>query len=159
MPSVPNTTALRCDPAALMGMLLAATAFALLTSVDTIFKLLSQGHPPYQILLINGAFSVIPIVGWALFTGGLNRLRTERPLLHLMRGSVSVTSAFCAIYAYSRLPLADYYAIVFSGPLIVTALSQLFLGEKIDSGRWFAIVIGFCGVASFRRRAHRCRRI
>src|ERR1700732_4828801 len=113
----------RSLPANLSGMLLAAAAFALLTSVDTIFKLMTAGHPAYQILLINGSFAVIPIITAALLTGGVGRLHTDRPLLHLVRGSVSVASAFFAIYAYSRLPLANFYAIVFTGPLIVTALS------------------------------------
>jgi len=130
----------------LAGMALAAAAFAMLTLIDTIFKLMAEGHPAYQILFVNGGFAVIPIVGWALLTGGFERLYTSRPLLHLVRGAVSVVSAFCAIYAYSRLPLADFYAIVFSGPLIVTALSAFWLGEKIDPGRWLAIITGFLGV-------------
>ena len=127
-------------------MMLAAAAFALLTSVDTIFKLMAAGHPAYQILLINGSFAVIPILAAAMLTGGLGRLHTERPLLHLLRGSVSVVSAFCAIYAYSRLPLANYYAIVFTGPLMVTAMSAFWLREKIDRTSWLAIATGFAGV-------------
>jgi drug/metabolite transporter (DMT)-like permease len=140
-PSIP-----RSDPAHLSGMLLAAAAFALLTSVDTIFKLMAAGHPAYQILLINGAFAVMPIMAAAMLTGGLERLRTERPLLHLVRGSVSVMSAFCAIYAYSRLPLANFYAIVFTGPLMVTAMSAFWLREKVEKDRWLAIACGFAGV-------------
>jgi drug/metabolite transporter (DMT)-like permease len=128
------------------GMTLAAVAFALLTSVDTIFKLMADNHPAYQILLVNGSFAIIPVVGWALLTGGIGRLHTGRPLLHLARGGISVVSAFCAIYAYSRLPLADFYAIVFSGPLIVTTLSAFWLGEIIDQGRWIAIIVGFLGI-------------
>ena len=136
----------RSHPMHLSGMLLAAAAFALLTSVDTIFKLMAAGHPACQILFINGGFAAIPIVITALLTGGLERLHTERPFLHLLRGGVSVISAFCAIYAYSRLPLANFYAIVFSGPLLVTALSAIWLNEKVDRTRWLAIVCGFLGV-------------
>jgi drug/metabolite transporter (DMT)-like permease len=137
---------IRSGHSPIAGMALAATAFALLTAVDTIFKLMAEGHPAYQILLVNGCFAVLPIITWALLTGGLGRLHTERPYLHLLRGSVSVVSAFCAIYAYSRLPLVDFYAIVFSGPLIVTALSAFWLNEKVDSARWLAVMVGFLGV-------------
>lgn len=136
----------RFASAPLAGMALAAAAFALMTSSDAIFKLMSAGHPPYQILLVNGGFSIFPIIGWALLTGGLERLHTEKPLLHLIRASAGVLSTFCAIYAYSRLPLTSFYAIVFSGPLIVTALSVLWLGEKMDAKRWLAITVGFLGV-------------
>jgi drug/metabolite transporter (DMT)-like permease len=127
-------------------MMLAATAFALLTASDTIFKLLASDHPAYQILLINGCFALIPIVVWSLLTGGLARLRTSRPLQHLVRGGTSVMSAFAAIYAYSRLPLTDFYAIIFAGPLIVTAMSAFWLNEKVEPARWLAIIVGFSGI-------------
>ena len=128
------------------GMVLAATAFALLTSVDTIFKLLATGHPAYQILFINAFFALVPILTWTFITGGFVRLRTLRPMQHMARGSISVLSAFAAIYAYSRLPLTDYYAIVFAGPLIVTAMSAFWLEEKVDKARWSAILLGFIGI-------------
>ena len=128
-------------------MALAAAAFALLTASDTIFKLLaSGGHPAYQILLINGFFAMFPILGWTISTGGLKRLATTRLPQHLTRGATSVVSAFSAIYAYSRLPLTDFYAIVFCGPLIVTTMGAFWLGEKIDAARWWAIALGFSGI-------------
>jgi drug/metabolite transporter (DMT)-like permease len=130
----------------LSGMALAAVAFALLTSVDTIFKLMAVGHPACQILVVNGVFALAPILLWTFLTGGLKRLRTTRPLQHMARGSASVLSAYAAIFAYSRLPLTDFYTVLFTGPLIVTALSSFWLGERIDNARWLAIGAGFCGI-------------
>lgn len=134
------------DKHALTGMVLAAVAFALLTSVDTIFKMVAMGHPAYQILFINAFFALIPILVWTLITGGFKRLKTQRLPQHLVRGSASVMSAFAAIYAYSRLPLTDFYAIVFAGPLLVTMMSAFWLGERVDNARWLAIVVGFMGI-------------
>lgn len=131
----------------LSGMALAATAFALLTSVDAIFKLVAAGgHPTYQILLVNACFALMPILVWTLATGGLRRLATARLPQHLARGATSVLSAFAAIYAYSRLPLTDFYAIVFAGPLVVTAMAAFWLGETIEPARWAAIALGFIGI-------------
>lgn len=130
----------------LSGMALAAAAFALMTSMDTIFKVVAVGHPAYQILFINACFALLPVLTWALLTGGFARLRTQRLVQHLGRGSTSVMAAFTAIYAYSRLPLTDFYAIVFAGPLMITALSAFWLGEKVGIRRWSAILIGFIGV-------------
>jgi drug/metabolite transporter (DMT)-like permease len=128
-------------------MALAAASFALQTSVDTIFKLLAAGdHPAWQLLFVNGCFALLPILAWSMMTGGLERLYTLRLPQHLVRGSISVMSAFAAIYAYSRLPLTDFYAIVFAGPLIVTALSAFWLGEKIEFARVLAIFAGFSGI-------------
>src|SRR5690606_11824115 len=36
-------------------------------------------------------------------------------------------------------------AIYFVEPFILTALSALFLGDKVGWRRWLAIVVGFCG--------------
>lgn len=127
-------------------MSLGAAAFALMTSVDTIFKLLAANHPAHEILFVNGVFALLPIVIWAQMTGGLGRLQTLRPARHMIRGAFSVMSAFAAIYAYSRLPLTDFYAIVFAGPLVVTALSSVWLGEKVGLARWAAIAAGFVGI-------------
>ncbi len=135
------------EQSALGGMALAATAFALMTSVDTIFKLMAENHPAHQILLVNAAFALLPVFLWARMTGGFTaRLGTTRPLWHMSRGTISVLSAFAAIYAYSRLPLTDFYAIVFTGPLIVTAMSAVWLNEKVERERWLAIAGGFLGV-------------
>lgn len=130
----------------LAGMILAAFSFALLTLVDTLFKIVATGHPTYQILVTNGCFALIPILIWTFYTGGLKRLHTTRLAQHLLRGSISVASAFAAVYAYSRLPLTDFYAIVFAGPLLVTTMSSIFLGEMIGRRRWIAIFAGFLGV-------------
>ena len=128
-------------------MALAAASFALLSSTDIIFKLLAtNGHPVYQILFFNGCFAMLPILLWTMATGGLGRISTTRLPQHLARGATSVASAFAAIYAYSRLPLTDFYAIIFAGPLIVTAMGAFWLGEKIETERWWAIGIGFSGI-------------
>ena len=129
------------------GMMLGAGAFGLLTAVDTVFKLLViKGHPPSQILFYNAIFALTVILLWAMRTGGLMRLQTAHPIQHLVRASTAVLSAFSAVYAYSRLPLTDFYAIVFVGPLAVTLLSAFWLNEVVDRARWVAIVIGFTGV-------------
>jgi drug/metabolite transporter (DMT)-like permease len=128
-------------------MALAAAAFALLTSVDTIFKLLAtNGHPASQILLINAGFAMVPILLWSLATGGFSRLATGRLPQHFARGCIGSTSAFAAIYAYSHLPLTDFYAIMFAGPLVVTAMASFWLGEHIEPARWAAIAVGFIGI-------------
>jgi drug/metabolite transporter (DMT)-like permease len=128
------------------GIVLGAFAFALLTGADTCFKLASPGHPAYQILTVSGVFALLLIFFRAATGGGAKLLGTSRPALHLLRAGVGVMSTFAGIYAYSHLALTDYYAIVFAGPLLVTALSALWLKEKVDRARWVAIAAGFCGV-------------
>jgi len=81
-----------------------------------------------------------------LWSGGWGQLRTRRPLTHLLRGASGMTAAFCAFTAFSQVPLADAYAILFTTPLLITALSALMLGETVRWRRWSAILVGFSGV-------------
>lgn len=134
------------DPQALLGAGLAFVAFALNSTVETILKLLTAGHPFYQLLAVNGCFALVVITLCALATGGLQRLRTAHPGLHLLRAAFGTTAGFLAIFAISHIPLTDFYAIVFAGPLIATALSALWLKETINLARWGAILLGFLGV-------------
>jgi drug/metabolite transporter (DMT)-like permease len=46
----------------------------------------------------------------------------------------------------AALPLADIAAIRNSGPLMITLLSVVWLGEKVGPRRWVALFVGFMGV-------------
>jgi drug/metabolite transporter (DMT)-like permease len=46
----------------------------------------------------------------------------------------------------AALPLAEIAAIKFSGPLMITVLSVVFLGEMVGLRRWLALAVGFGGV-------------
>ena len=47
--------------------------------------------------------------------------------------------------AVKYMPLADVFAIYFVEPFMLTAMSALFLGDKVGWRRWTAIVVGFGG--------------
>jgi len=49
-------------------------------------------------------------------------------------------------YAFSVLPLAQVYAILFAAPLLITILSIPILGEEVRLRRWIAVLVGLCGV-------------
>ena len=44
------------------------------------------------------------------------------------------------------MPLADAITFYLAGPIYVTALSVLLLGERVGWRRWTAVLVGFCGV-------------
>jgi drug/metabolite transporter (DMT)-like permease len=55
-------------------------------------------------------------------------------------------SAVCGAFALGKLPMANFTAIGFVGPLFVTILSIPFLGEHVRIRRWSAVIVGFIGV-------------
>jgi drug/metabolite transporter (DMT)-like permease len=88
----------------------------------------------------------VPVLVVSLRRGGVARLRTRRLPLHVLRGLLGALGGLCGFYAYSQLPLADAYAIVFTTPLLITALSFPVLGEPVGWRRWSAVGVGFIGV-------------
>ena len=60
---------------------------------------------------------------------------------------------FCFFYSLSVLPIADATAIVFAAPIIIMALSPIFLKEKMDVYKWIAVFIGFLGMLMVVKQA------
>src|SRR5215470_11034885 len=70
----------------------------------------------------------------------------EQPRLQLFRVVHSKIEVAAFFLATVYLPLADVVTYYLAGPIFVTALSAIFLGEQVGWRRWTAILIGFCGV-------------
>jgi drug/metabolite transporter (DMT)-like permease len=134
------------QPVAALGLGLACLAFALFSGMDALVKWLAATYPVHQIVFANGVFALIPVLVWARRDGGLGRLRTRRLGLQITRGLCGMTAASLAFYAFSLMPLTDVYAIIFTTPLLITALSVPVLGERVGWRRWSAIGAGFVGV-------------
>ena len=78
--------------------------------------------------------------------GGRGLPTTERPKLEYVRGLFLFLSYTTYMMGLVALPLADIEAIRFSGPLMITLLSVLMLGEQVGPRRWLALFVGFLGV-------------
>ncbi|HEX6111628.1 MAG TPA: EamA family transporter, partial [Geminicoccaceae bacterium] len=138
VPSVQSSVAQAAAPAATAGVGFGALAFGLFSLMDALVKWLSAIYPVPQILVCNALFALVPVGVMVVRRGGLPQLRTRRLGLHLLRGLLGTTGGLLAFYAFSRLPLADAYAIIFATPLLITALSVPILGEAVGWRRWSA---------------------
>ncbi len=130
---------------------LALAGFGLFSASDAVMKVMAGGYPLPQTVFFNSLFALLPIVGFALWSGGLNRLGTRRPGLHLLRSALGLTTGYAGYFAFARMPMADVYAILFTAPLVITLLSALLFGERVDGRRWAAVLIGFAGVLVMNR--------
>ena len=74
-----------------------------------------------------------------------NLVWTDKPKLQLIRGLILLTANVCFFYSISIISLAKALTLAFIAPLIVTAFSPIFLGEKVGFRRWSAVIIGFIG--------------
>lgn len=129
--------------AAVIAMLAAVGLFSVM---DAGLKVLAPHYPPVQVAALRGAASVPFVLLWVAATGALGTLWRVRWPLHLLRGALSVAMMAGFAYALRTLPLTTAYTIFFIAPLLITALSVPFLGERVGPRRWAAIVVGFLGV-------------
>ena len=92
------------------------------------------------------AFGLPPLLVWIALTGSFGAWRTKRPLAHLWRGTIGLTTMVTAFAALTFLPLAEAATIGFVAPLFSVMLSALILSEPVGRHRWTAVVMGLIGV-------------
>ena len=127
-----------------IGYMLAAVLMFCL--MDAGLKILSAHYPTFQVSAIRGTASLPLVLVWALWTGGARSLLRVRWPLHLLRGVLGIVMMAGFVYSLRTLPLSTAYSIFFVAPLMITALSVPFLGERVGPRRWVAIAVGLVGV-------------
>ncbi|MBN2630163.1 MAG: DMT family transporter [Rhodobacteraceae bacterium] len=130
----------------LKGAVLSLAAFALYATHDVVVKYLGDTYNSFQIIFFAG------LLGFPLITFMLMSDRTDgnliprHPWWSLLRSVTAVVTGVAAFYAFSVLPLAQTYAILFAMPLLITVMAIPMLGEKVGIRRGLAVVVGLIGV-------------
>ncbi|MBQ0821341.1 DMT family transporter [Microvirga sp. HBU67558] len=130
----------------LRGILFLIASTIVFSVADVITKQLASTLPPPEVAwmrYVTFALVIIPVV---LMNGGPALLRSQRPSLQVLRGLGMVGSSIMFIQSLPHLPVADATAIFFVSPILIMALSVLFLGESVGWRRWSAAAIGLIGV-------------
>lgn len=135
----------------LRGILVMLFAVGTLSVMDAGLKLLAPLYPPMQVAALRGLASWPLIAVWALLSVPPRSLLRVRWSLHLMRGALAIGMLSCFAYGLRALPLSTAYALFFVAPLMITALSVPFLGERVGPRRWAAIILGLLGVVVILR--------
>jgi len=73
-----------------LGILCLVGALGCLTISDSIIKWVSDEMPLHQITFWRSCFAMLAVLVIVQFEGGMVRLKTSRPALHLLRGSMLV---------------------------------------------------------------------
>ena len=120
-------------------------AWVMLPIMDGFAKYLSSDLPVLQITWARYFFTVAFTLPVMFFFFRKNLVWTDKPKLQLIRGLILLTANVCFFYSISIISLAKALTLAFIAPLIVTAFSPIFLGEKVGFRRWSAVIIGFIG--------------
>jgi len=143
----PNLHGARSSDSPGKAILCALAGGALLTLNDGFVKALTVDFPTGQVLAMRGMFIYIMIAIFAIRAGGLHTMWQIKSWRGQgLRGFCVVGSSFTFVTGLSYMPLADAIAISFAGPLFVTAMAPVMLGERVGWRRWMAVLVGFAGV-------------
>ena len=113
--------------------------------MDGFAKFLSADIPVLQITWARYFFTVVFTLPIMFLFFRKDLVWSNKPKLQIIRGLILLTANICFFYAISKISLAKALTLAFVAPLIVTAFSPLFLGEKVGFRRWTAVIIGFIG--------------
>lgn len=128
------------------GMLLMLVTVMLFCIMDTISKYLARYYPVNMIVWVRYLVHTVLVLSLLGPRIGVELVRTSRPLMQLLRGTMLVAAAFFIISALKHMPIAEATSISFLNPIVLTLLSVVFLKEKVEFGRWVAIFCAFAGV-------------
>lgn len=129
------------------GVLLGFMAFAAYALSDAFVKSLRGSLPAYEAVFFGAALGLTAL---PFIKGRGDRwhdvLLAQRQGLYLIRAVASAVGSIAAVIAFTALPMAEAFALIFLLPVFVTILSVLVLHEQVGWRRWSAVVAGFIGV-------------
>ena len=128
------------------GAISALISFAIFSTHDVVVKFLGAYYSAVQIIFFSVLLS-FPLVTVMLMKDRADgHLRPNHPWWTALRTVSTVITGVSAFYAFSVLPLAQTYAILFAMPLLITVLAIPMLGEKVGMRRGAAVMVGLIGV-------------
>jgi len=129
----------------LLGIFFMILSMFSLSVNDIIYKYLSFHFPVWESIFFRALSGCVISIFLVLYFG-VDKLKTQKPLGHLIRAFSASGCVVFYIYGINNLMLSENIAIVHSAPIIAAFLAVPILGEKIGIFRISAIVIGFIGV-------------
>ncbi|MEL6683685.1 MAG: DMT family transporter [Pseudomonadota bacterium] len=128
------------------GALLALLAFGIFSTHDVVVKILGGLYSPIQIVFFSVLLSFPLAMVMLMRDATPGTLVPVHPWWLALRTVAAVITGVSAFYAFTVLPLAQTYAILFAAPLLITILAIPVLGEKVRLRRWMAVLVGLGGV-------------
>ncbi|MCP5036703.1 MAG: DMT family transporter [Rhodobacteraceae bacterium] len=129
-----------------LGPLYALLAFGVFATHDVVIKYLGGTYSPVQIIFFSTLFSFPLILMMLMRDKTEGHFRPVHPWWVLARTLAAIMTGLSAFYAFSVLPLAQVYVMLFASPLLITLLAIPILGERVGAQRLIAVLVGLVGV-------------
>ncbi len=134
------------------GIMCALGAWLMFSLNDVGIKFLSGDYALHQIVWVRAVVGIALTLSIVMpLEGGYSLLKTRYPLIHITRGLCVVAANMAFFVGLASISLPEASAIFFIAPLFITALSVVFLNEKVGPRRWMAVGFGLTGVVVMLR--------
>ena len=117
----------------------------LINSSDALAKWTIQDLPIFQIMVFQAAGLVVMALLVSRQPNPLRLIRTADPGWQIARSACQFAMGYTFYSGLKVLQFADLIAILFVGPLAITAMAHVFLGERAGWHRWGACAVGLVG--------------
>lgn len=114
--------------------------------LDLFAKELLRTYSLQQFIFLRSFIAILLLLAVAPKFGGLASLNTGRGAWHFFRTVLAIGAMFGFFYGLSKMPLVNAFTLGYTAPLMMTALSAIFLREPVGRRRWAAVMFGFIGV-------------
>ena len=113
-------------------------------SMDTCAKYLVAHYPTMQVVWGRYFFQIVILV-IVLAPRIPSLIRTESLVFQLIRSLFLLGATLCFFTGLETLQVAEASSIMFTAPIMVTALAPLILKEKVGLRRALSVIVGFLG--------------
>lgn len=130
----------------MLGIGFKLTSVMIFVSMATMIKA-AENVPTGELVFFRSLFALIPILIFQALRGTLrDGWKTKRLPVHILRGIIGVSAMSSIFFALTQLPLPEVTTLGYATPLILVALSAIFLREQVRVFRWSAVLVGMVGV-------------
>ena len=129
-----------------IGIIFGILAYFSFSILDATQKTLILYHSVFQLMLVKYFFVLFLSLVESKRKNNINFYKSKSIKLQIFRSLLSLIESGCFVLSFKYLSLADAHSVGSLAPVIVVALSAIFLKEKVSTKIWIAIFIGFIGV-------------
>lgn len=124
----------------MLGSIAAFTAMAIAG------RALTGQHDTFEIMLWRSVVGLGLVLGVGSATGSWRQITARHLPNHIVRNLVHFTGQNLWFWALTLIPLAQLFALEFTSPIWVMALSPLLLGDRLRQRHLLSAVVGLAGV-------------
>ena len=126
------------------GIFWMVTTMLFFVSMDTCAKFLVSLYPTMQVVWGRYFFQVLILL--IVLAPRLSSIKKTKSLkFQLVRSLFLLSATICFFTGLNTLQVAEASAIMFTTPLMITALAPLILKESVGIRRWVSVFVGFLG--------------